>query len=337
MTEIRKDPLRPRRIVIAVHRADRPNEYRSRGSEGAAPLVCPFCPGNEHETPPELAADRPPGSKPNDSAWTLRVVPNRYPALITGPASAAAAGAPFERAAALGSHEVVIECRDHAGRLESLPQRQMIRFLSHLRDRTRHHAADPKTAQVLIFRNSGALSGASLAHPHTQLAAPYELSSDADIECARMARHREATSRCLICDLVASERAAATRLVEEKAGLVAFVPFAARYGAELWIGPQAGGEDFATIDDARLATLAELLPRLLAGMLSIFDEPSYNLLLHAWTAPRFVSAHPHWRIEIVPRLANVGGFELATGDYIVSRTPEDVAARMKQAIGILAP
>jgi UDPglucose--hexose-1-phosphate uridylyltransferase len=43
---------------------------------------CPLCPGNEHTTPPEVLAYGRPDYSPNGPGWTLRVVPNKFPALV---------------------------------------------------------------------------------------------------------------------------------------------------------------------------------------------------------------------------------------------------------------
>lgn len=329
MTEIRRDPLQRWRILVAEHRAGRPNEYRTRGELGEAPASCPFCPGNEKETPPEIAADRPPGSAPNDPEWTLRVVPNRYPAIREGVAPDFVERSGFASIPALGSHEVIIETREHAARLETMQSHQVVRFLHHVRERTRMFAASGVVEQVLMFRNCGAASGASLSHPHTQIVAAAEKSTDSKIQSKALQAHRDAVGRCLICDLVGAELEARDRVIARRGDLVAFVPYAARYGAEIWIGPARHAGHFVDIDDATLPSLAELLQLVLSRALRRLDDPSYNLMLTAWEAPSRAGGD-HWRFEFVPRLANVGGFELATGDFIVSRSPERIASLLRQ-------
>lgn len=329
MTEIRRDPLRRWRILVAEDRAGRPNEYRTRGELGVAPASCPFCPGNEKETPPEIAADRPTGSNPNDPEWTLRVVPNRYPALVDTALPPSSTSGWFEPIPARGSHEVIIETREHAARLESMPRPQVVRFLHHVRARARAFAASGAAEQVLMFRNCGAASGASLSHPHTQIVAAAEKSTDSAIQSNAQKEHRDAVGRCLICDLIEAELDSGERVIARRGDLVAFVPYAARYGAEIWIGPARHAGHFVDVDDATLPALAELLQLVLSRALRRLDDPSYNLMLTAWESPSSASGE-HWRFEFVPRLANVGGFELATGDFIVSRSPERIAKLLRQ-------
>jgi UDPglucose--hexose-1-phosphate uridylyltransferase len=80
MPELRKDPVIGRWVIISSERGKRPHDWavepeKKRGG------FCPFCPGNEDKTPPELIAIRPDGSPPNTPGWTLRVVSNKFPAL----------------------------------------------------------------------------------------------------------------------------------------------------------------------------------------------------------------------------------------------------------------
>ena len=43
--------------------------------------TCPFCEGNEGQTPPETLALGRDGGEPDTPGWQVRVVPNLYPAL----------------------------------------------------------------------------------------------------------------------------------------------------------------------------------------------------------------------------------------------------------------
>ena len=82
MPEIRIDPLTGQRAIIAGERAGRPGGQLS--ADPPAPLdpeTDPFAEGHEDRTPPEVYALRPGAGPPNSPGWTVRVVPNLYPAL----------------------------------------------------------------------------------------------------------------------------------------------------------------------------------------------------------------------------------------------------------------
>ncbi len=126
-------------VVIAPGRVKRPDD-----SFTLSEAKCPFCPGNESLTPPEVFRI---GEGPKDGpGWQVRVVPNLYP--ITD------------------IHEVIIHSPDDAKDLEELPLDQVIRVMESYRQRYRAHQ---ETGQVMIFCNHGLHAGASLVHPHSQL------------------------------------------------------------------------------------------------------------------------------------------------------------------------
>jgi UDPglucose--hexose-1-phosphate uridylyltransferase len=80
MSELRKDPIVDRWVIVAPERARRP-EMTVEHARHAPSAICPFCPGQEGHTPPELLARRAPGTQRNAPGWTLRVFPNKFPAL----------------------------------------------------------------------------------------------------------------------------------------------------------------------------------------------------------------------------------------------------------------
>src|SRR5881628_424898 len=111
--ELRKDPVIGRWVIIAGERGHRPNPFRHYPSAVESGKPCPFCPGHEEMTPPEVLAYRFDEGGPNASGWSTRVVPNRFPALrIEGDLDKSGEGL-YDRMRGIGAHEVVIETPDH--------------------------------------------------------------------------------------------------------------------------------------------------------------------------------------------------------------------------------
>ena len=81
MTDLRKDPVTGRWVIISTERRKRPTDFRLEPVYVMADPSCPFCEGHEHMTPRELLAHRVNGSGPNSPGWSLRVVPNQFPVL----------------------------------------------------------------------------------------------------------------------------------------------------------------------------------------------------------------------------------------------------------------
>src|SRR5260221_2011520 len=135
---------------------------------------CPFCYGNESKTPPETQAYRPnpnggPAVQRDTPAWTVRVVPNKFPALgIEGSLNRQADGM-FDRMNGIGAHEVIIETPDHNASLANLPPKRIEDVLWTFRDRILDLKKDRRFKYILIFKNHGEAAGASLEHSHSQL------------------------------------------------------------------------------------------------------------------------------------------------------------------------
>src|SRR5882672_1331637 len=120
MPELRKDPVVGRWVIISTERSRRPTNFTPVTTERAGDF-CPFCPGNEETTPPEVFAYRPHGGAPNSGGWQVRVVPNKFPALqIEGTLDRRGEGL-YDKMNGVGAHEVVIEGPDHALDLADLP------------------------------------------------------------------------------------------------------------------------------------------------------------------------------------------------------------------------
>src|SRR4051794_39864293 len=120
MPELRIDPLTGLRTIVAGERAVRPGGgMRADPRPPVDPDTDPFLEGHEDRTPPELFALRPGGGAPNTPGWSVRVVPNLYPALSAPDGDVPAAGPDplasgrgepelFRSRPAEGAHEVIV-------------------------------------------------------------------------------------------------------------------------------------------------------------------------------------------------------------------------------------
>lgn len=148
-------------ILFAPERAARPHAF-----PGLSPADdrCPFCPGHEGDTPPEIArvggGDR----------WIARVFSNKYP-----PAPGA---------------EVIVESPDHDARFHQITPVEEVLSLY-----VRRYRAHQSAAYTAIFKNEGPAAGASITHVHSQLV-------PLSFVPPRIARERDGflrTARCPLC------------------------------------------------------------------------------------------------------------------------------------------
>jgi UDPglucose--hexose-1-phosphate uridylyltransferase len=333
MPELRKDPVLGRWVIISTERAKRPKDFKSAPEKKKLTAKeCPFCPGNEAATPPEISATRRDDSAPNTVGWTLRVIPNKFPALrIEGEIDRRGEGI-YDRMNGIGAHEVIIETPEHSQDLADMdagPFEDVIRaYQSRLLDLKK----DERLRYVMIFKNFGAAAGASLEHSHSQLIATPVVPKRVMEEMDGAKRYFEYRERCIFCDIVVQETKNRKRLIAENNSFILICPFAPRFPFECWIVPRNHLSNFEDATPDQLKDLAAILKDCLMRLKKALNTPPYNYVIH--TAPITVRGIDfyHYHLEIIPVLTHIAGFEWGTGFYINPTGPEDSAAYLKNII-----
>ncbi len=324
MPELRKDPIIGRWVIISTERGKRPTDFHSlpKKKKNAA---CPFCPGNESSTPPEVLAFRPEDSLPNKPGWTLRVISNKYPALkIEGELNREGRGI-FDKMNGVGAHEVIIETPDHLKDMVDLDDKEMKNVLHAYVARIVDLKKDPRFKYTLIFKNQGEAAGASLEHSHSQLIATPIVPKRVTEELEGSHKYYEYKERCIFCDIVRQEISENVRIVVQNDFFLSVEPFAPRFPFETWILPKTHVPAFEDTPLDKIPLLAQILTETLKRLSKALNNPPYNFLIHTKPfGPRDSDVY-HWHIEIMPRLTRVAGFEWGTGFYINPTTPEDAA------------
>jgi UDPglucose--hexose-1-phosphate uridylyltransferase len=352
MSMLRQDPLTGRWVVMAAGRSARPNEFRLMNRDLAPGEHCPFCPGHENSTTPEiLALGRKHGATANGPGWRLRVFPNLYPALRPDQAAQPEMSPPerhpefFPWREGIGSHEVIVYSPDHAAGLDSLDETQLLELLMVLRDRAADLSRRPGHKFVSPFCNHGPEAGATLAHPHMQIIGTPEVPSLVVDKAVRFASYRTRHGGCLLCDLLEAETKAAARVIRSNGHWTALAPWASRFPWEMLLVPTVHRTGLIEADDDDLAALSEVLTFALGRLTAIHGDPSLNLVVHSapltppagevFNDPRLddlacsVAEEFHWHLEILPRLSRPAGFEVGTGFTINSVIPEEAARRLR--------
>lgn len=303
MTEIREDVTTGDLVLIAPERALRPQHPPPGGG-------CPFCPGNEDQTPPETWR-----SEDAAGSWTVRVFPNRYP-IVTGPGA---------------EHEVIVESRLHDWDLATGSEAEVEAVLDAYRGR--HRAlSELRPALVVVFRNHGRDAGTSLGHPHAQAVALPVLPT-LTRRRLEVARRWFAETGTGVYERLASDAAEnGERVVAASDRLVAFVPFAAGAPFETWISPRIHEASFGHLPDADLVDLARILRAVLVSLRAALGDPPYNLVVDGPPPADAGARYFAWTIRIVPRLATPAGFELATGIAVNAGRPEAQAAVLRAGV-----
>jgi len=333
MPEIRKDYITNKWIVVATERAKRPDELRNKGEASSKPNICPFCPGNEHMTPPEVLAYRHANTAPNTQGWWVRCVPNKFPALRIEGDVDHRVNQLHNKMNGVGAHEVVIETPKHDECMAHMAEWQLMEVIHALRDRYNDLIKDSRFKYLLIFKNHGAEAGASMSHPHCQIIATPMIPKRIMEEINGAKRYYESSGgMCIYDDIIESELDLKERIIMDSSEFIALAPYAASFPFETWILPKKHDPSFEDISDKERADLAKVLKTVLKGIYDLLDNPPFNFILHTSPCDRNDYRFYHWHIEIIPRLTRVAGFEWGTGFYINPTPPEKAAEYMRNII-----
>lgn len=365
MSELRRDPLNNRWVIIAENRAERPNEFtRPTNRESPAepelteqpPRDCVFCPGNEHQTPETLLVRRPANWNGDPAAWRIRVIANRYPAVDPTAASTVRESPLHWSSSGFGMHEVIVDTADHVTSITHSSEAEVAELFEVYRARMLAARSLPEIAAAMVFKNVGPSGGASIAHAHSQLLAtaipPRDLAEEWHAAAAHFARHGD----CLFCRLIEEATSTGVRLVAETKSAVAFCPFAARFPYETWVLPKRHESHLENASETALAAVAALTRRIVAGLEQLLDRPAYNYLVHSGPLPGAAAVGKsdgkqlareklageqfdanatnsyHWHVEVFPRVTTLAGFELGTGCIINSVSPERAAEQLRGVV-----
>ncbi len=338
MPELRKDPIINRWVIIATERAKRPVDFAHAEEQvDVSADGCPFCEGAEKKTPPEIYAIRAGRTLPDTPGWSVRVVPNKFPALkIEGEMDKFAIGI-YDRMNGIGAHEVIIETTDHRKKLEMQTVEDLYNVFETYSKRLTDLKKDERFRYILVFKNEGTTAGASLTHPHSQLIATPVTPKRIREELIGAQHHFEERDRCIFCDIIREELRQEERIIYENNAFVSFCPFASRFPFEIWVVPKKHSPDYEAMDKDQIYSFADIMKVTLSKLTAALNNPNYNYLLHTgpvrwrrrgyWTT---IESDFHWHVEIIPRLISTAGFEWGTGFYINPTVPEDAAHYLQE-------
>jgi len=295
------DPTTGRPILMAPKRQQRPMHTGSNKTDKR----CPFCTGNEADTPPEFDAARDAGTAENAPGWRVRAFANLYPATP--------------------HHEVIAEGPEHAEHPSALDAAVWADAVTVWQRRITALEALPDIGCAFWFKNVGARAGASIAHNHSQIIGLETLPPRLQLEQQQQREH----GRCLTCASLQTADADQRTIVATEQ-FVAMAPDPPKLPFETWLAPRDCQSDFLTADaDALGQALHAWLQALKRGL----DEAPCNLWLHRIPRPLLQKdEHFHWHFELQPRTGQLAGLELG-GDMYINSVPAVVtAARFRDGL-----
>ncbi|MBZ5612213.1 MAG: galactose-1-phosphate uridylyltransferase [Acidobacteriia bacterium] len=326
MPELRKDPVTGRWVIIATDPARRPSDFIRSRVVSKSNGDCPFCAGQENQTPPEILSYRDQANQ-----WNLRVVPNKFPALRVEEMLDRTGEGLYDRMTGVGAHEVIIESREHKVSLAQLPEKRVEDLFWAFRDRILDLKRDSRLRYVLLFKNHGEAAGASVEHSHSQLIALPVVPIQVQEEIDGGRRYYEFKERCVFCDMLRQEASHGARVILETDEVLVLAPYAARFPFETWVLPRAHSSHFESAHASLIQSLAWAMRATIRKLERVLEYPSYNFLIHTAPIQEGPLPHYHWHLEIIPRLTRVAGFEWGAGFYINPTPPEEAAQFLRDA------
>jgi len=330
MSEIRQDPTTEEWVIMAKERAKRPHDFvRQRAKPELPPFSpsCPFCPGNETETPPEVLLYQ--GKKAQ--GWRVRTFANQFAALRPeGSTARREEEGFFLDMDGIGVHEVLVETPVHNKPLALMEDSGVEDVLRAYQERYNALSRMSFVKLVIIFKNQGPSAGTSLEHSHSQLVATPVVPKHIRMKYEVAIRYYDNTGRCLYSDLVDHELRTGKRVVMETEKFVVFHPFASHQPFETWIVPRIYQACFGNASAEDLANLARVLRITLLKLYRGLNNPDFNYVIDTAPVGDENKNYYLWHLRIIPRLTEVAGFEIGSGININTALPEETAQFMRE-------
>jgi UDPglucose--hexose-1-phosphate uridylyltransferase len=309
MSELRKDYIMDRYVVIATERAKRPDQFKKPKKEkSVSKKDCFFCPGNEHTTPTEIYR-----LEKGDGTWKIRVFPNKFSAFrLEGRMHIQTDNEFFTHSDGFGKQEIIVETDNHKKALWDLSIDEYSELLQVFRQRYVELEKIEGIRYTLIFKNHGKEGGCSIQHTHTQLIA-YNIIPEI---IQKKEKAASTYNFCPYCSIIEKEKDS-DRRVMENSSFSAFCPYASRFPFEVMVIPKRHVLNFIELDDKELRDLSEVMMHILSKLKDL--GCSYNYYFHNMTEKG------HFHIEVTPRLTTWAGFEMGS-ETIINPTPPEMAA-----------
>ncbi len=323
-SELRQDIITGDWVVIATGRAKRPDDFAGQ-HRASGDGFDPFSDLSTQKEPTLLY-------RREDGEWSLAVIPNLYPAFVSGRVPRDLSEGPYFAMNGVGYHEVIVT-RDPERTIAELPLWQVAEVIDAYHERYLALMKKKSVKYIQIFHNHGREAGASISHPHSQLMAIPVISPYIELQLRGAERYRKNHRVHVFQAILDHESDTRTRFVYENDHFFVFCPFASRVAFETWIVPKKSANAyFERITEEEKISVADALQKALFAIREGLGDPPYNFFLN--TAPCDGRDYPfyRWHIEILPKTSVWAGFELSTGIEVSTIQPEKAAEFLRNTL-----
>ncbi|WP_295158528.1 galactose-1-phosphate uridylyltransferase [uncultured Brachyspira sp.] len=333
MPHIRKDPVTNQSVIISSERVGRPSDYVNEDKRHIAnsELSCPFCRGHEMKTPDAVYTVYP----DKDEIWQVRIVPNKYPIISeTNENELPKESSLFYAGSSKGFHDVVIEHPNHYFSFYNSNTEDFVYIFKAVIMRLKELAKDKDMLYSLYFKNFGPEAGASLYHSHSQIiTTPFVPIQMLDEINGALEYHKE-NGRCVYCDIIKEEKLLNERVICENDNFIAICPFASKSPYQIYIMPKEHSDSIIYIPSSNIFDFSSILKNVFDRLYKLLGEVGFNYVLHT-ISPVLENKYEHsnhWFLDIMPKMSKLAGYELGSGVFINSITPEDAALQLRNIL-----
>lgn len=294
--ELRQDYLRDSLVIIAPNRGSRPYDTKDFGHT----LI-------ETAKSPNLDENKFVWQLKNHKGWKVKVVENKFPSLS------------LNNPRAFGKQEVVIDTPRANVSFSGLDTKHIEDIFRTYIVRSKDLLKQNGIKYVLVFKNDGYESGASLAHAHSQIFAlplvPQKYQHESDLVEAYVKENKKNPFDAIL-EFEINEK---VRIVSNNKNWFVFCPYASQWPFELWFLPKRHLTLSTQLNDIEIEDLAKLV-KLYTKKLHSHDI-SYNMFLQ-----NGVSKNHRFCLKLCGRSNIWGGLEVAT-EIVINTVPPESAAK----------
>jgi len=324
MPQLRQNIITGEWVVFAPERAKRPTDYITVTTERKQKKDdCPFCVDSKKSEYDKRL-------KEYDTNFTY-TLPNKFPAFVERPELYSPKiynieDEFYKMKLALGGHDVVV-VKDHDQALNKFTPAIWEDLIGVFKKRYKYFGKIPNVEYIMPIYNHGPEAAASIEHPHAQIFASAIVPNIVAREVRHTAQYYSENKKCAFCDLIEHEKEQNTRILFENSDFIAFTFYAARFPFEVWILPKRHKAYFDEITPQEIVSLAKICNQVFTRFDETLNDPPLNFFIHSGpVAEKYDDlSYYHWHLEIAPRLAIYGGYELGSGMVIDIITPEAAA------------
>jgi UDPglucose--hexose-1-phosphate uridylyltransferase len=331
MNELRREPLLGRWVVV-LKESLAPDRYTPLVEAQSHTENCLFCTESKGMREKYVVND-------DSGRWKVKVVETDDSVFtLSGDLGRRGVGM-YDMMNSVGLLETVIESSEHNTPPEDISEEHMASVINTFHIRILEIEKDPRIRYIMIHKNSGAPSGDTFGHPHSMITATPVIPKRIKEELDGAKNYYDYKERCIFCDIMREEERAGERVILTTEHFIVFAPFATRFPFEFWIMPRRHNCSFKDSSDEERSDLARVMRRMLRGLRRLLKDPPYNYVVHTAPSriPRMAQWHTlgedfHWHIEVMPRIRRLSGFELGSGMYTLTTSPEDAAKYLKEEV-----